>query len=105
MDATIKWNGNKIEELVAINIGIGMDSGIATSVGRGMKALDGILELMEDSEWHSLDEIKAQIPLPDVQFAPILCFFADFGFITLDGERSVAKIKPSGLTFLELPVE
>lgn len=105
MDATINWNGNKIEELVAINMGIGMDSGIATSVGRGMKALDGILELMGDSEWHSLDEIKAQIPLPDEQFAPILCFFADFGFITLDGERSVAKIKPTGLTFLELPVE
>lgn len=95
MDATTEWN----------EMSMGRDSAISTGVGIGMKALDRVLELLEDSEWHSLDETKAQIPLPEGKFAPILRFLADFGFITLEGERSVAKIKPLGLTFLELPVE
>jgi predicted transcriptional regulator len=71
--------------------------------GIGMKALDRILELLQDAQPHSLDEIKAQIPVPAEKLALVLDFLAEFKFITLlDTE---ARITPLGLSFLELPAE
>lgn len=70
-----------------------------------MEALDRILELLHDSQPHSLDEMNAQIPLPAEKLVFILDFLAEFGFIELKGENTEATITPSGLAFLELPSE
>jgi len=75
------------------------------NAGIDMKALDRILELLQDSQPHSLDEIKAQIPLPTEKLTLILDFFAEFEFIELKDENSEATITPLGLSFLELPPE
>ncbi|MGB2728476.1 MAG: hypothetical protein WBD09_08360 [Halobacteriota archaeon] len=75
------------------------------NAGIGMKALDGILELLHDSQPHSLDEIKAQIPLPAEKLTPILDFLAELEFIELMRENPEATITPLGLSFLELPSE
>jgi len=71
--------------------------------GIGMIALDRILELLQDAEPHSLDEIKAQIPLPTEKLALVLDFLAEFKFIVLLGDET--RITPTGLSFLELPAE
>jgi RIO-like serine/threonine protein kinase len=68
-----------------------------------MKPLDKILELLRDSQWHSLDEIKAHVSLPEDEFKKIIRFLEEQEFINLDKNRRRAKIKPAGLTFLELP--
>jgi hypothetical protein len=71
--------------------------------GIGMKALDRILELLQDAQPHSFDELKAQIPVPTEKIALVLDFLAEFKFIALlDTE---ARITPLGLSFLELPAE
>lgn len=72
-------------------------------VSIGTKAPDRILELSQDSQLHSLDEIKAQIPLPTEKLALILDFLAEFEFIELTGEGSKVKITPLGLAFTEHP--
>ena len=72
-----------------------------------MKPLDEILELLHDSQWHSLDEIRAQGSLPGDKANEIIRFLEGQGFIIIGidkGERK-AKIKPRGLTFLKLPPE
>ena len=71
----------------------------------GIKALDRILELLQDAQSHSLAEIKAQIPLPAEMLVLDLDFLAEFKFIVLWGEKSEARITPLGLSFLELPAE
>jgi len=78
---------------------------LLSDAGIGIKALDRILELLQDAQPHSLDEIKAQIPLPAEKLALDLDFLAEFEFIVLLGEKTEARITPLGLSFLELPAE
>ncbi len=75
------------------------------NAGMGMKALDRILELLHDSQPHSLGEIKVQIALRAEKLALILDFLAEHDFIELRDENSEATITPLGLSFLELPSE
>lgn len=71
--------------------------------GIGMNALNRILELLQDAQPHSFDELKAQISLSTEKLALLLDFLAEFKFIALlDAE---ARITPLGLSFLELPAE
>ncbi|GAH68140.1 unnamed protein product [marine sediment metagenome] len=75
---------------------------------------DKIVELLYNSRWHSVDELKAKIPLPPgklAQLAPVLDFLAEFYFIEFRGEgegekeKSEVKITQLGLSFLELPLD
>jgi len=70
-----------------------------------MKPLDKILELLQDSQWHSLDEIKARVSLSEDKLKKIVRFLEEQEFISEDKNKGEAKIKPLGLTFLELPSE
>jgi RIO-like serine/threonine protein kinase len=65
--------------------------------------LDRVLELLQDSQWHSAKEIDEEICLPEEKLSRILSFFAEFGFVSRDGEQGMVKIKTTGLEFLELP--
>ncbi|NQE06140.1 hypothetical protein C5S32_09750 [ANME-1 cluster archaeon GoMg1] len=69
------------------------------------KVLDETLEFLQDSQWHSVEEIEEKICLPDKKLASILSFFAQFDLISRAGEKSMAKITPLGLSFLALPRE
>ncbi|MCW3132970.1 MAG: hypothetical protein N2V78_01370 [Methanophagales archaeon] len=70
-----------------------------------MKHLDIILESLHDLQWHSLDEIAALFSLPEDTLKKIIRFLEGEGFISFDEERGRVKIKPLGLTFLQLPPE
>jgi RIO-like serine/threonine protein kinase len=67
--------------------------------------LDRVLELLQDSQWHSAQEIDGVIRLPEEKLSLILSFFAEFGFVSRKGEQDMVKIKPTGLEFLELPMK
>jgi hypothetical protein len=82
--------------------GYGDRISVESGAGRGVKILDGILEFLQDSQPHSVGEIKAEILLPEEKLHAGLSFLADFDFIELQGENSEVKIKPSGLSFLKL---
>jgi len=68
-----------------------------------MKPLDKILELIHDSNWHSLDEIGSRVPLSEDKFEKVIAFLEENEFISLDDDNKSAKIKTLGLRFLELP--
>ena len=64
-----------------------------------------VLESLHDSQWHSLDEIRALFSLPGDKLKKIVRFLEEEEFISFDEERERAKINPLGLTFLTLPSE
>jgi RIO-like serine/threonine protein kinase len=68
-----------------------------------MQPLDTILELVRDSNWHSLDEIGSRVPLSEDTFEKVIAFLEENEFISLDDDTRSARIKTLGLRFLELP--
>lgn len=70
-----------------------------------MKSIDTALELLQDSQWHLLDEIGGEISLSENTIEKIATFLEMNGFINLDNDKKRAKIEPLGLRFLELPTE
>ena len=64
--------------------------------------LDNVLELLKDSQWHMIEEVKREIPLPEENLTKIIDFLHEYGFIDID--NSNLRITPYGLKFLELPV-
>ncbi len=75
--------------------------------------LDRVLELLKDSQWHSLKEIEEKISLPKEKFAPVIELFVELGLISHRDDESESEsesesevqIKPLGVKFLELPDE
>lgn len=70
-----------------------------------MNAIDTVLEWLHDSQWHSLDELKGNVSLSDDEVKRIVTVLEENEFINLDGNKTKAKIRTSGLRFLELPVK
>lgn len=67
-----------------------------------MKSLDRLLEMLHDSQWHSLAEIKKGISLPENILIELSRFLQELEFI--EKEKHMLRIKSRGLKFLELPV-
>ncbi len=65
-----------------------------------MISLDRILELIQDIQWHSLDEIKLIISMPSDQLNEALCFLQKQALIDIKDET--LKITCTGLKFLQL---
>ena len=70
-----------------------------------MKSVDITLELLQDSQWHSLDDIRFQVSLSEDKFKEIISFLVEIDFISLDSHKNCVRIKPLGLKFLELPIK
>lgn len=66
-----------------------------------MKSLDKILELIQDSNWHAVEEIKKKISLPEEKLDKMLSFLQEQKYIDREHER--LRITSIGLRFLELP--
>ncbi|MCX9013008.1 MAG: hypothetical protein OIN66_18050 [Candidatus Methanoperedens sp.] len=66
-----------------------------------MKELDIILELIRDSNWHSIGEIKRETSLPSETLDKVLSFLHEQAFI--DKENGELRITPTGQRLLELP--
>ena len=70
-----------------------------------MKSIDVILERLQDSEWHSLDEMRRCSSLSEDNVKKIISFLAKYEFISFNTHKMEAKIKIAGLRFLELSPE
>ena len=64
--------------------------------------LDNALELLKDSEWHMIEEVKGEIPLQKENFYKIIDILHEYGFIDID--NSTVRITSKGIKILELPV-
>lgn len=62
-----------------------------------MNSLDRILEQLQDTQWHSLDEIKNSIPLPPNKLNEVIVFLQKQAFI--DKRGSKLRITCRGLRF------
>jgi hypothetical protein len=67
-----------------------------------MKSPDRLLEMLYDSQWHSLAEIKKELSLPENILMELSRFLQEMEFI--EKENNMLRIKSKGLKFLELPV-
>jgi hypothetical protein len=71
-----------------------------------IKALDRILEMLGDSQWHLLEELKAKLLLPsEEKLDQIIRFLEKYKFLTFDAKEKKTKIGPLGLSLLQLPSE
>ena len=65
-----------------------------------MKNLDGILELLQDSNWHGVEEINNELRLSVDRLNEAIQFLLEWGFI--EKEEETLKITLDGLEYLEL---
>ena len=65
-----------------------------------MKILDKILIQIQDSKWHSLEEIKKCLYYPSDKLNMLLNFLENESFINIKKDR--VKITSLGLKFLNL---
>lgn len=65
-----------------------------------MKILDRITELLRDTQWHRLEEIKQEIPLPKAKLNELLIFLQELEVI--EKENGNLRITARGLRFLDL---
>lgn len=66
-----------------------------------MNNLDMILEVLQDSEWHEIEEIRKEIPIPEDELSELISFMQVQGFLLQEKEK--LKIKSRGLKVLTLP--
>ncbi len=66
----------------------------------GYISIDGILELLQDMQWHSLGEIQKETALPSEKLNAVLHFLQEQALIDKKDER--LKIICLGLKFLQL---
>lgn len=65
-----------------------------------MKVLDKVLQQLQDTQWHNLDEIKNITEMPSDKLNTILSFLEKQSFIDINNGR--LKITGLGLKFLNL---
>lgn len=59
-----------------------------------MSAIDDVVELLKDDEWHSLSEISKTLGLKEKTIKEIIQFLAKLDFVTVDEKRGKALIHP-----------
>ena len=65
-----------------------------------LKCLDRMLEQLQDSKWHSVDEIKTNNSVSSDSLSASLRFLQEQAFIDIKNEK--LKITGLGLRFLDL---
>lgn len=65
-----------------------------------MKNLDRILELLQDSNWHGVEEINNELHLSVDRLNEAIRFLLEWGLI--EKEEETLKITVDGLEYLEL---
>ncbi|MCX9011274.1 MAG: hypothetical protein OIN66_09140 [Candidatus Methanoperedens sp.] len=65
-----------------------------------MNSLDRILEQLQDTQWHSLDELKKRLSLPSDKLNEAISFLQKQAFI--DEKNGRLRITCMGLRFSQL---
>ncbi len=68
-----------------------------------METFDGILEQIQDAQWHNIGEIKQNTSLPHDTLDKLLLFLQEQEFIDKKNEK--LRITSFGSKYLQLPVE
>ncbi len=66
-----------------------------------MSAIDEILWLLKDGEWHDLKEITEKVALPKFKVEIVVSFLGEYDFIQLNENFRRVKLQPSILEFIE----
>ena len=86
----------------------GVEDGISepkAEVNQKPIVLDLVLELLQDSQWHTVKEINDELHLPNDELNQILRFFTKFGFIRHGDLEDTLKINTTGSEFVVLPLK
>jgi DNA-binding IclR family transcriptional regulator len=59
-----------------------------------MSAIDEVLLLLKDGEWHDLKEITEKVALPKVKADMVVSFLSEYDFIQLNEDLKRIKLKP-----------
>ena len=70
-----------------------------------MLVLEEILELLDDSKRHSLDELMKEFDLSEDQLVEILIILDKLDFVDFDRKNEFVEIKEPGSKVLDLPTE
>ncbi len=68
-----------------------------------MEAFDGILEQIQDAQWHNIDEITQNLSLSHDILDKLLLFLQEQEFI--DKKKNKLRITSFGSKYLQLPAE
>ena len=66
-----------------------------------MSAIDEILWLLKDGEWHDLKEITKKVALPKSKAEMAVSFLGEYDFIQLNENIRRVKLQPLILKFIE----
>jgi len=66
-----------------------------------MSAIDEILWLLKDGEWHDLKEVAKKVALPKSKAEMVASFLGEYDFIQLNENVKRVKLQPSMLEFIE----
>ena len=66
-----------------------------------MSAIDEILWLLKDGEWHDLKEVTKKIALPKSKAEMAVSFLGEYDFIQLNENIKRVKLQPLILKFIE----
>jgi hypothetical protein len=66
-----------------------------------MSAIDEVLLLLKDGEWHDLKEITEKVALPKFKTEKVVNFLSEYDFIQLNENILKIKIKPPIRDFFE----
>ena len=86
----------------------GVEDGISepkAEVNQKPIVLDLVLELLQDSQWHTVRGINEELHLPKDELNQILRFFTEFGFISHGDLEDTVKINQTGSEFVVLPLK
>ena len=60
----------------------------------------GILELLNDGKWHSLDEVRLKTELKENEVQQIVEFLKEYNFIILKGTKEAVRIEEAARRLL-----
>ena len=66
-----------------------------------MSAIDKVLFLLKDGNWHNLKEIKKKVSLSEANIEKITIFLKEYEFVKLNEETKDLKIQPTISKFIE----
>jgi len=69
--------------------------------GERLLAIDEILDLLKNGEWHGIKEIADKVQLREFKAELITSFLAEYDFLELDKKERKIKLSPQMLLFLK----
>lgn len=66
-----------------------------------MLAIDAVLRLLKDGEWHDLKGITKRLALQEFRVEMIVSFLSDYSFIEFDKKDRKVKLNPLTREFID----